>query len=71
MKSIIVDSSKAIKVGQLCNFYIIWKLHKAGNAFGLWSIAAAVEYETSHTSHFLNSQLKEAVSGPSENIHMS
>jgi len=47
----------------LCVFYIIWKLHKAANAAGLRSrpIAAAIEYVTGPASHFLHSQLKEAV----------
>ena len=62
-ESIILDSSKAVKGGRLCNFYIVWKLHKAANAFGLWSrpIAAAIDYVTGPASHFLHSQLKEAV----------
>ena len=47
----------------MCNFYIIWKLHKAANATGVRSrpIAAAVDYVTGPASHFLHSQLKEAV----------
>lgn len=62
-ESIIRDSSKAVKGGRLCNFYIIWKPHKAANAFGLRSrpIAAAIDYVTGPASHFLHSQLKEAV----------
>ena len=49
--------------GRLCVFYIIWKLHKAANASGLRSrpIAAALDYVTGPASHFLHSQLKEAV----------
>ena len=47
----------------MCSFYIIWKLHKAANAFGLRSrpIAAAIDYVTGPVSHFLHSQVKEAV----------
>lgn len=62
-ESIILDSSKAVKGGRLCSFYVIWKLHKAANAFGLRSrpIAAAIDYVTGPASHFLHSQLKEAV----------
>ena len=63
VESIIRDSSKAVEGGRLCTFYIIWKLHKAANACGLRSrpIAAAIEYVTGPASHFLHSQLKEAV----------
>ena len=63
VESIIRDSSKAAERGMLCTFYIIWKLHKAANASGLRSrpIAAAIEYVTGPASHFLHSQLKEAV----------
>ena len=62
-ESIIWDSSKAVTGGRLCRFYIIWKLHKAANAIGLRSrpIAAAIDYVTGPASHFLHSQLKEAV----------
>lgn len=62
-ESIIRDSSIAVKGGRLCKFYIIWKLHKAANAAGLRSrpIAAAINYVTGPASHFLHSQLKEAV----------
>ena len=62
-ESNILDSSKAVKGGRLCNFYIVWKLHKAANAFGLQSrpIAAAMDYVTCPASHFLHSQLTEAV----------
>jgi len=44
-------------------YYNIWKLHKAANASGLRSrpIAAAIDYVTGPASHFLHSQLKEAV----------
>ena len=47
----------------MCNFYIIWKLHKAPNATGERSrpISAAIDYVTGPASHFLHSQLKEAV----------
>ncbi len=47
----------------MCKFYIIWKLHNAANAAGLRSrpIAAAINYVTRPASHFLHSQLKEAV----------
>ena len=47
----------------MCNFYIIWKLHKAASATGVRSrpIAAAIDYVTGPASHFLHSQLKEAV----------
>jgi hypothetical protein len=62
-ESIIRDSRKAIIGGRLCKFYIIWKLHKGANAAGLRSrpIAAAIDYVTGPASHFLHSQLKEAV----------
>ena len=62
-ESIIRDSSEAVKGGRLCNFYIIWKLHKAAHASGLRSrpIAAAIDYVTGPASHFLHSQLKGAV----------
>jgi hypothetical protein len=62
-ESILRDSNMAVKGGRLCKFYIIWKLHKAANAAGLRSrpIAAAINYVTGPTSHFLHSQLKEAV----------
>ena len=62
-ESILRDSSTAVKGGRLCKFYIIWKLHKAANAAGLRSrpIAAAIDYVTGPASHFLHSQLKEAV----------
>ena len=57
------DSTKAAARGRLCKFYIIWKLHKAASATGLRSrpIAAAIDYVTGPASHFLHSQLKEAV----------
>ena len=57
------DSTKAAERGRLCKFYIIWKLHKAVNATGMRSrpIAAAIDYVTGPASHFLHSQLKEAV----------
>lgn len=57
------DSTKAAKGGRLCKFYVIWKLHKAANAIGLRSrpIAAAIDYVTGPASHFLHTQLKEAV----------
>jgi hypothetical protein len=53
--SIIRDAEEAVKGGPLCNFYIIWKLHKAANASGLHSrpIAAATDYVTG-----LHSQLQ-------------
>ena len=56
-------STKAAERGRMCKFYIIWKLHKAANATGLRSrpIAAAIDYVTGPASHFLHSQLKEAV----------
>jgi hypothetical protein len=62
-ESILRDSNMAVKGGRLCKFYIIWKLHKVANAAGLRSrpIAAAIDYVTGPTSHFLHSQLKEAV----------
>ena len=62
-ESIIRDSKRAALAGRLCIFYIIWKLHKAANASGLRSrpIAAALDYVTGPASHFLHSQLKEAV----------
>ena len=62
-ESILRDSSTAVKGGRLCKFYIIWKLHKAANAAGMRSrpIAAAINYVTGPASHFLHSQLKEAV----------
>jgi hypothetical protein len=61
--SIIRDSNKAAETGRLCRFYIIWKLHKSANASGLRSrpIASAIDYVTGPASHFLHSQLKEAV----------
>lgn len=57
------DSSRIAAKGRMCNFYIIWKLHKAANANGLRSrpITAAIDYITNPASHFLHSQLKEAV----------
>jgi len=57
------DSTKAAEGGRMCNFYIIWKLHKAASATGVRSrpIAAAIDYVTGPASHFLHSQLKEAV----------
>jgi hypothetical protein len=63
VESIIRDSSNAVNKGRLCNFYIIWKMHKAANTAGLRSrpIAAAIEYVTGPASHFLHSQLEEAV----------
>ena len=62
-ESIILDLSKAVKGRRLRNFYIVWKLHKAANAFCLRSrpIAAAIDYVTGPASHFLHSQLKEAI----------
>ena len=62
-ESILRDSNTAVKGGRLCKFYIIWKLHKAANAAGMRSrpIAAAINYVTGPASHFLHSQLKEAV----------
>ncbi len=62
-ESILCDSSTAAKGGRLCKFYIIWKLHKAANAAGMRSlpIAAAINCVTGPASHFLHSQLKEAV----------
>jgi hypothetical protein len=62
-ESIIRDSKNALNKGKLCNFYIIWKLHKAASASGLRSrpIAAALDYVTGPASHFLHCQLKEAV----------
>jgi hypothetical protein len=61
--SILKDASEAARTGQLCRFYIIWKLHKAANASGLRSrpIAAALDYVTGPASHFLHCQLQEAV----------
>jgi len=57
------DSSKIAAKGKLCHFYIIWKLHKAASVTGLCSrpITAAIDYVTNPASHFLHSQLKEAV----------
>jgi hypothetical protein len=62
-ESILRDSSNAVRTGRLCKFYIIWKLHMAANAAGLRSrpIAAAINYVTGSASHFLHTQLKEAV----------
>jgi hypothetical protein len=61
--SIIRDAEEAVQGRLLCNFYIIWKLHKAANASGLSSrpIAAATDYVTGPASHFLHSQLQEDV----------
>jgi hypothetical protein len=62
-ESIIRDASAAAKTGQLCRFYIIWKLHKAANASDLRSrpIAAALDDVTGPASHFVHCQLQEAV----------
>ena len=63
INSINRDSTKAAERGRLCKFYIVWKLHKAADATGVRSrpIAAAIDYVTGPASHFLHSQLKEAV----------
>jgi hypothetical protein len=59
---IIRDSKNAVNKGQACNFYFIWKLHKAAT-FGLRTrpIAAALDYVNRPASHFLHCQLKNAV----------
>ena len=49
--------------GRLSKFYVIWKLHKQANAQGVRSrpIASNIGYPTGQISHFLHSQLIDAV----------
>ena len=49
--------------GRLCKFYVIWKLHKKANAQGVRSrpISNNIGYPTGQVSHFLHSQLIDAV----------
>jgi hypothetical protein len=58
--SIIREATNAVKRGKLCNFYIIWKLHKAPSTCGIHSrpIAAAIDYVTGPASQFLHCQLQ-------------
>jgi hypothetical protein len=53
----------SVKRGRLANFYVIWKLHKKANAQGVRSrpISNNIGYPTGQVSHFLHSQLKDAV----------
>ena len=53
----------SLKRGKLCNFYVIWKLHKKANAQGVRSrpIASNIGYPTGQVSQFLHSQLIDAV----------
>jgi hypothetical protein len=53
----------SVKKGVLCAFYIVWKLHKPANFYGLRSrpIASSLGYATAQLSHFLHSQLKDYV----------
>ena len=51
------------KRDRLANFYVIWKLHKKANAQGVRSrpISNNIGYPTGQVSHFLHSQLIDAV----------
>jgi len=53
----------SLKRGRLSKFYVIWKLHKQANARGVRSrpIASNIGYPTGQISHFLHSQLIDAV----------
>jgi hypothetical protein len=50
--SIIRDAEEVAEEGRVCNFYIIWGLHKAANASGLHSrpIAVVTDYVTGPAS---------------------
>jgi hypothetical protein len=56
-------AEKSVAEGILNKFYIIWKLHKAAKANGLYSrpIASGIGFFTEQMSHYLDSQLKDAV----------
>ena len=53
----------SLKRDRLANFYVIWKLHKKANAQGMRSrpISNNIGYPTGQVSHFLHSQLIDAV----------
>ena len=53
----------SLKRARLANFYVIWKLHKMANAQGVRSrpISNNIGYPTGQVSHFLHSQLIDAV----------
>jgi len=53
----------SLKRARLANFYVIWKLHKKANAQGVRSrpISNNIGYPTGQVSHFLHSQLIDAV----------
>jgi hypothetical protein len=53
----------SLKRDRLANFYVIWKLHKKANAQGVRSrpISNNIGYPTGQVSHFLHSQLIDAV----------
>jgi hypothetical protein len=57
----------SVKRGRLANFYVIWKLHKKANAQGVRSrpISNNIGYPTGQVSHFLHSQLIDAVNAHS------
>ena len=56
-------ANDSLKQGRLSKFYAIWKLHKQANAQGVRSrpIASNIGYPTGQISHFLHSQLIDAV----------
>ena len=56
-------ASASLERDKLCNFYVIWKLHKKANALGVRSssIASNIGYTTGQVSHFLHCQLRDAV----------
>jgi hypothetical protein len=56
-----IDDS--VKRARLANFYVIWKLHKKANAQGVRTrpISNNIGYPTGQVSHFLHSQLIDAV----------
>ncbi len=58
--SILRNAEEEVKRGQLCVFYIIWKLHKAPSANSLrcLPIAAVINYVTGQAYHFLHCQLQ-------------
>ena len=53
----------SVKRARLANFYVIWKLHKKANTQGVRSrpISNNIGYPTGQVSHFLHSQLIDAV----------
>ena len=57
----------SVKRARLANFYVIWKLHKKANAQGVRSrpISNNIGYPTGQVSHFLHSQLIDAVNAHS------